>query len=66
MEYDKSHGGPYDRGSADYYYGRPWSPHYYIMTNGMFSEKVDYNKMTEEEVEAYTAGYDEETARKEW
>lgn len=26
---DHRHGGPYDRGSADYYYGRPFNPHYF-------------------------------------
>lgn len=28
--YDKRHGGAFDRGSADSYYGRPRNPHYYI------------------------------------
>lgn len=26
---DQRHGGAYDRGSADSYYGRPFAPHYY-------------------------------------
>ena len=28
-KYDTKHGSPYDRGSADYYYGRGRNPHYY-------------------------------------
>lgn len=28
------HGGPYDRGSADAYYGRPFSPHYWPLGTG--------------------------------
>ena len=27
--YDQRHGGPYDRGSADAYYHRPYNPHFY-------------------------------------
>jgi hypothetical protein len=27
--YDARHGGPFDRGSADSYYGRERSPHYF-------------------------------------
>ena len=28
-KYDTKHGSPYDRGSADRYYGRGSEPHYY-------------------------------------
>jgi len=59
MTYSKRHGGPYDRGSADRYYGRCFSPHYY--TEGAYqSEKVPEEEMTKLEIEAYTAGWDEE------
>ena len=58
MTYDKRHGGPYDRGSADAYYGRAFTPHYYIMEKSMFSEQVE--ELTEEELAAYTAGYNEQ------
>ncbi|WP_370003291.1 hypothetical protein [Winogradskyella sp.] len=27
--YDEVHGGPYDRGGADSYYGRSFDPHYW-------------------------------------
>lgn len=66
MEFDKSHGSPYDRGSADFYYGRKYDPHYYVMKDGMFSERVEAGNMTDEEIAAYSAGYDEETDRKYW
>lgn len=65
MTHDKRHGGPYDRGSADAYYGRGFSPHYYIGGTGM-SQRVESADMTEEDIEAYTAGYDGEDDRKEW
>jgi len=29
-EYDARHGGPFDRGSADSYYGRRFDPHFFI------------------------------------
>ena len=52
------HGGAYDRGSADYYYHRPRSPHYYL--GGSYkSPRVDEQNMTVEEVEAYHRGYDD-------
>lgn len=59
MTYDKRHGGPYDRGSADAYYGRQMQPHYY---KGMTysSELVEEKDMTDDELKAYFAGYDEQ------
>jgi hypothetical protein len=60
------HGGAYDRGSADAYYGREVNPHYYLgdTYQSPTVEKVD---MTEEEIAAYMAGYNETPfAQKEW
>lgn len=57
------HGGPYDRGSADRYYGRPYCPHYYKGATA-FSECVHMDDMTAEEIAEYTLGYDEETETK--
>lgn len=37
------HGGPFDRGSADCYYGRPFDPHFYVNGTGS-SERVKINK----------------------
>jgi len=56
--YDQRHGGPFDRGSADSYYGRPYSPHYY-MGSTYTSARVELSDMTAEEIVAYTAGYNE-------
>ena len=65
MNYDKRHGGPYDRGSADAYYGRSYEPHFF--TGDTYnSDKVELKDMTAEEIVAYTAGYNEETDRKDW
>lgn len=68
MSYDKRHGGPFDRGSADNYYGRPRKPHYF-KGNTYGSEIVTEQDMLEGEIEAYNAGYDENEecgAKKEW
>jgi hypothetical protein len=65
---DTRHGGPYDRGSADSYYGRPRSPHYYVGNTGS-SERVELKDMTEDEIVAYYAGYDDNEAEgnfKDW
>jgi hypothetical protein len=54
---DQRHGGAWDRGSADSYYGRFSSPHYYQGDTGM-SKRIDQADMTAEEIAAYHAGYD--------
>ena len=54
--YDQRHGGPFDRGSADSYYGRPRIPHFYIGNTGS-SPRIEQDCMTNEEVQAYLAGY---------
>lgn len=56
IKYDDRHGGPYDRGSADAYYRRPFNPHYY-KGNTHSTDRVERDDMTPEEIEAYTAGY---------
>lgn len=63
MTYDKRHGGPYDRGSADRYYGRRFKPHFYVKDTSMSSIVVEQD-MSAEEIAAYTAGWDEEFDRK--
>ena len=54
---DKRHGGPYDRGSADSYYGRPRRPQYYKGDTAT-SDRVEYKDMTPDEVVVYMAGYE--------
>lgn len=53
---DNRHGGPYDRGGADSYYRRRFSPHYFVGDTYQ-SERIEEDNMTEEEIEAYRAGY---------
>ncbi len=55
-KYNKRHGGPWDRGSADSYYRRGFNPHYYV--GGTYgSERVE--NLNEEKLEAYRAGYEQ-------
>jgi len=58
MMYDQRHGGPYDRGSADKWYGREYDPHYFVGAT-YDSEKVELKDMTIEQIVAYTVGYRE-------
>lgn len=57
-EYNKRHGGPYDRGSADSHYRRPANPHYYRGAT-YASTLVEEKDMTEGEILAYLAGYED-------
>lgn len=56
-EVDRSHGSPWDRGSADSYYHRPRDPHYYPegTHNGT---RIDSNQLTPAQWSAYMNGYD--------
>ena len=68
MKYDSRHGGPFDRGGADYWYHRLPSPHYYLNGTGT-SPRIDKDGMTQAEVDAYLAGYAQAEAqgdRKDW
>ena len=54
--YDQRHGGAFDRGSADSYYGRPRDPHWY--PEGTYKgERITKDQMTPEQIQAYLAGY---------
>ena len=66
--YDQRHGGPYDRGAADSYYGRDYNPHYYV-GDTYNTPKIELAQMTAQEIVAYTAGYTDNEAngdKKEW
>ena len=65
MNYDSRHGGAYDRGSADRYYRRPFKPHFYLGATGM-STLIEEDSMTDTEISAYSAGYDEEYDQKDY
>lgn len=51
------HGGPFDRGSADSYYGRGLDPHYFVDGTYM-SDRISKEQMTQEEINQYYAGYE--------
>ena len=57
-KYDQRHGGAYDRGSADSYYGRPRQPHMYVGATGS-SPEITMDLMSDEDIAAYFAGYDD-------
>jgi hypothetical protein len=60
------HGGPFDRGAADSYYGRPRDPHKYPYGTYV-GPKV--TELTEEDLAAYNAGFDANEAEgnfKDW
>ena len=66
--YNERHGGAYDRGRADSYYGRECNPHYFT-GDSYNSARVDQTAMTEREIVAYTAGYRDNEAngdKKDW
>jgi hypothetical protein len=66
--YNERHGGPYDRGQADSYYGRDYWPHYFVRDTHK-SPRIDIDQMTDAEVAAYAAGYRNNEAtgdKKEW
>ena len=70
VTFDKSetvrHGGPFDRGSADSYYGRGLQPHYYV-GDSITSEIVEKSMMTKRELLEYYAGHEyNETVNKDW
>jgi len=65
---DTRHGGPFDRGSADSYYGRGLNPHFYVGGTGT-SDRVSEAEMTRDEIDAYYAGFEYNELRgdkKEW
>jgi hypothetical protein len=63
---DRGHGSPYDRGGADYYYGRPFRPHCFEGASYATPERTD---LTATEKAEYAAGWDRAEAagdKKEW
>jgi hypothetical protein len=63
-QYDRErHGSLYDRGSADAYYSRNATPHWY--PDGSYNGDV-VTDLDQEEIAEYMRGYDECTDRKDW
>lgn len=50
------HGGAFDRGAADGWYGREYDPHYYVGATYV-SQCIGVEDMSIEEKEAYAEGY---------
>ena len=53
---DERHGGPYDRGTCDSYYGRGYNPHYFV-GDSYNSPRIEMAQMSADEIIAYTAGF---------
>ena len=51
------HGGPYDRGSADRYYSRKFSPHYFRGRTNQ-TKRIEEEDMTPQQVEDYKVGWE--------
>ena len=66
MRTDRGHGSPYDRGGADYWYRRPFRPHYF---DGATYSTPEITDLTPEELAEYRAGWDRAEAsgeQKDW
>jgi len=59
--YNKRHGGPFDRGTADSWYGRGLTPHFYL-GDSYSSTLIEEKDMRPDELRAYKAGYAENEA----
>jgi len=57
ITYDASHGSPFDRGSADSYYGRAQCPHKYPNGTGN-APRIEGSEMTLQEMREYYRGYE--------
>jgi hypothetical protein len=66
MRTDRAHGSPYDRGGADFWYWRPYRPHYF--EHGSYSSP-EHTDLTPEELAEYAAGWkraEDQGDRKDW
>ena len=57
ITYDASHGSPFDRGSADSWYGRAQSPHKYPNGTGN-APRIEAPELTLQEMREYFRGYE--------
>jgi hypothetical protein len=57
IAYNASHGSPFDRGSADSYYGRAQDPHWWPEGTGR-GVRMESKDMSMEELRAYFRGYE--------
>ena len=59
------HGGAFDRGSADAYYGRKYDPHMWPAGTNK-GIRVETKDMSPREIELYDFGFYNEEDRKDW
>lgn len=66
--WDKTHLGPYDRGSADSYYGRKFDPHKFVddIESGVKGARKRVALTDPKEIAAYRAGYEENDDQKDY
>lgn len=57
ITYNATHGGPFDRGSADSYYGRPQDPHKYPNGTGN-APRIGAQDLSRDDVQSYLKGYE--------
>ena len=60
-----AHGSPQDRGSADRYYDRPYTPHWY--PEGTYKcDPITEELMSDDQIAEYKYGWDNEEFRKDY
>ena len=65
LEINKKHGGPFDRGGADFYYHRDFDPHYWPEGTG-HGTRVEKTDMTLAEQTEYFLGWTQQVEQKIW
>ena len=60
----RENGAPFDRGGADRYYARPYTPHYFVGKTSYQSLRICAEQMTAEELRQYDQGWSLEIGRK--
>ena len=60
----KRHGSAEDRGAADFYYGRAFTPHYYV--GDTYDTHRIHLEPTDPEYELYEAGWNMQEDKKDW
>ena len=62
---NKGHGSPYDRGSADRYYGREYQPHMIDFLKG-HNMRIKADELSQEQLNEYKLGRNQTDSRKDW
>ena len=62
---NKRYGSPYDRGSADRYYGREYQPHMIDFFKGP-GVRIKEDELSQEQLAEYKLGWNQTDDRKDW